>query len=585
MTGNAPWSSIRTTVRTVDPANGHTMGGGGTTGLQLSLTKCVRREKGGKGTAVSDVRELSGSTLEGYQLETCLGWSSHTAVYSAWRGGASWAVKVVDGDLAPDGALADRLMRDADVLAHAGSAIILPIEDTGRAGRLTYAASALVRAPTLSDLMRGDRLTTEHAWAILSCVAEALDCAHRRGLVCRLLRPGHVLVEDGRVYLAEFGIASDRVGRLAMSASDYHVTAPQYLAPEQLEGGNPDHRADIYALAVLVFEILTGTELHRGRSPLEAMRATLDGSPPSATERQPDLPSGLDLVLGRAMARDPQLRHRSASELLEQLVTLPEEQGRTLALAARRGPAPAPSTAAPPAPLAPQKVPTPETSMVTVLRRMEVPVLRARQDVMLNAYFAELVRQARRASGDRWPEVAVASGLDEYLDSDPRDDSSRGAPVAAVSRLAEAFDSVFGMGTVEVMRLWGRLTTESWMSRTQQLPDGDGGFARPIRLWTSGEKKVEDALTAFTRGLDRVRGERLTAWKKLNRHQFWVVLYDNLGAVGRRRSGKSCHQWTAAIEQALRWGHAANSWVVDEGECGCVTGTYDCVFTIHYVDL
>src|SRR5215471_10595784 len=249
------------------------------------------QEKGGLATAVSAVQELSGTTLKGYQLETCLGWSSHTAVYGAWRGGATWAVKIVDADLAPDGALADRLRRDAEILAHVGSASILPINDTGRAGRLTYAATPLVRAPTLHDLMRSNGLSTEQAWAILSSLAEALDCAHHRGLVCRLLKPGHVLVEDGRIYLAEFGVASDRVGRLAMSASAYHVTAPQYLAPEQLEGRDPDHRADIYALAVLVFEILTGTELQGARSPLEAMRATLDGSPPSATERQPDLPS------------------------------------------------------------------------------------------------------------------------------------------------------------------------------------------------------------------------------------------------------------------------------------------------------
>jgi hypothetical protein len=579
-------SSIRTTARTVNPANDPRVGTGVTTALHLSLTKISSERERGLATAVSAVQELSGTTLKGYQIETCLGWSSHTAVYSAWRGGASWAVKIVDADLAPDGALADRLRRDADILAHVGSASILPIHDTGRSGRMTYAAAPLVRAPTLHDLMRSDGLSTEQAWAILSSLAEALDCAHRRGLVCRLLKPGHVLVEDGRIHLAEFGVASDRVGRLAMSASAYHVTAPQYLAPEQLEGRDPDHRADIYALAVLVFEILTGTELQGARSPLEAMRATLDGSPPSATERQPELPSGLDLVLGRAMARDPQLRHRSASELLEQLVTLPEEHGRALALAARRVPAPAASVAsAAPAPLAPQKVPTPETSMVAVLKRMEVPVFRAHQDVMLNAFFAELVRGARRASGERWPEVAAACGLREYVEADPRDDSGRAAPVAAVSSLAEAFEPVFGMGTVEVLRLWGRLTTESWMSRPQQLADGDAGFARPIRLWASGERKVEDVVTVFTRGLDRIRGERLTAWKKVDRHQFWVVMYDNLGAVGRRRAGKACHHWTAAIEQALRWGHAANSWVVDEAECGCVTGTYDCVFTIRYVDL
>jgi serine/threonine-protein kinase len=533
---------------------------------------------------MSAVRELSGTTLKGYQLETCLGWSSHTAVYGAWRAGAAWAVKIVDGDLAPDGVLADRLERDAQVLAEVANPSILPIQDTGRTGRLTYAASPLVRARTLDDLMRGGRLSTEEAWGILSRVAEALDCAHCHGLVCRLLKPAHVLVDDGGVYLAEFGVTSDRVGRLVMSSPGYRVTAPQYLAPEQVEGREPDHRADIYALAVLVFEILTGTELQGARTPLEAMRVTLDGSPPSATERQPDLPSSLDLVLGRAMARDPQLRHRSASELLQQLVTLPQEQGRSLARAVRPRAAPEP-TPAPQAPLVPQKVPTPESSMVAVLKRMEVPVFRGRQHVILNSYFAELVRHAREACGLRWPDVVTVSGLDAYLAADPPDDANRTATVASVSRLADGIDTVFGMGAVEVHRHWGRLTTESWMRRKQQLQDGDVGYLRPIRLWRSGERKVEDVLQLFTRNLDRIRGERLTAWKKVDRHQFWVAHYDNLGAVGRRRAGKSCYLWTSALEQALRWGHAANSWVVDEAECGCVTGTYDCVFTIRYVDL
>ena len=538
---------------------------------------------------MSAVRELSGTTLKGYQLENCLGWSSHTAVYDAWRGGASWAVKIVDGDLAPDGVLADRLKRDARVLSELGNPAIVPIHDAGRTGRLTYAVSPLVRAQRLDDLMRSGQLTSERAWSILNDLALALDRVHDRGLVCRLLRPGHVLVHNGRVQLAEFGVASDRVGQLAMSAPGYHVTAPQYLAPEQLEGREPDRRADVYALAVLVFEILTRTELLGARSPDEAMRATLEGSPPSATERQPDLPSGLDLVLGRAMARDPLLRHRSAGELLEQLVSLPDERARHVERAARGAavmagpgfvgagsasvPAVAPLPPRLPAGLAP-KVPTPETSMVAVLKRLGVPVRRARQDVFLDSYFAELLRHARRVCDERWPAIAAAAGLEAYTARDLAGGGSLSAPVAAVSRLADAIEASFGLEAPAVLRQWGRLTAESWIR-----------YRKPLRLWASGEKRVEDVITAFTGDVDRIRGEPLTAWKKVDRHTFWVVHYDNLGAVGRRCAGKSCHAWTAALEQALRLAGAANSWVVEEAECGSVTGTYDCVFTIQYVDL
>jgi len=93
--------------------------------------------------------------------------------------------------------------------------------------------------------------------------------------------------------------------------------------------------------------------------------------------------------------------------------------------------------------------------------------------------------------------------------------------------------------------------------------------------------KVEDTLYVFIRNLDRIRGEQLSAWKRVDKTQFWLVLYDNLMALGRRRPAKSCYFWTAGLEAAMRWGGLANDWVVDEAECGCVTGTFDCVFTIQ----
>src|SRR5262249_17933671 len=112
---------------------------------------------------------------------------------------------------------------------------------------------------------------------------------------------------------------------------------------------------------------------------------------------------------------------------------------RVAAPAAAEPVAMVPAVAAPPpSVLAPQKVPTPDSSMVTVLRRMGVPVLRASHDVILNAYFAALVRHARIACGAHWPQVVTAAGLEPYLELDPPDDGSRSAPVAAVSSLAEA---------------------------------------------------------------------------------------------------------------------------------------------------
>lgn len=550
---------------------------------------------------MSGVQDLSGTVLKGYHLGDCLGWTSHTAVYRAARGGALWAVKVIDSQLEPDGSLAARLRRDAGLLSGVDQPNILPVYEAGRSGKLTFAVTPLIHAPTMQEMMSGGRLGTDHAWRIMTQLADALDGVRAYGLVFRGLKPAHVLVAENNIYLAEFGLASNRVGRLALSSTAYDLSSPQYLSPEQIEGGEPDWRSDIYALAVLAFEILTNTSLRAPGLPSETLKATLRGPVPSACEREPSLPHGVDRVLRRAMDRDPGQRHGSAWGLLEELVGLPDEAAGTARPAAMAaiasgdvhmtgpGETPAPAPAVLDAPLdttaevlsAVSKAPTRDDSMVGLLKRMRTPVFEAREDVLLNSYFDVLMRYGGEACGTRWPEVITMAGLQSYPEHEPPDDGSRTAPVEAPSRLADGIEAVFGVGAPDVLRHWGRLTTTFWIKKTQQLQDGDVTYLKPLRLMSPAHVKVEDTLYVFTRNLDRIRGEQLTAWKRVDKGQFWLVLYDNLMALGRRRPAKSCYFWTAALEAALRWGGLANDWVVEEAECGCVTGTYDCVFTIQ----
>jgi hypothetical protein len=523
---------------------------------------------------VSRVDDLSGTILKGYHLGDRLGGGAHSAVYEARRGGQRWAVKLFDSRLEPDAALSERLRGEAAVMAGAALPGVVPIHEAGRSGRLTFVASPLERAPALSGLMDRGQVDNERAWSVLSCLAEALDAAHRRGLFYRCLRPGHVLVEGGQVRLAEFGLASARAARLALVEADHELAEPQYLAPEQVEGRDAGARTDLYALAVLLFELLTGSSLRGEGSSAERLRSTMSASPPSAHERRPELPRAIDRVLERALALAPEDRYGSAEAMLEAVVALPDDASvhavAELAPAADRLPALG-------------KARPTEASLVAVLRRMGVPVHQAHQSLMLNSYFAALLRHAADACGDRWVQVLSGAGLGAYLMTDPPDDANRTAPVLAASHLAAAIESVFGPGAPEVLRQWGRGTTDYWIHKTQQLQDGDVTYMKPLRLRSSSHTKVEDALYVFTRNLDRIRGERLTAWKRVEKHQFWVVLYDNLTALGRRRPGRACEFWTAALGQALRWGECANDWFVEEAECGCVTGTFDCVFEIRRV--
>ena len=156
------------------------------------------------------VQHLSGANFSGYQLHESLGFSSHTAVYraSSSRSG-KWAVKVVDGDLEPEAGLADRLRRDADLLSRTDHPEILPIYDVARYDTLTFAASPLLAAPTLRDLLEQGPLEDDTAWGVLCQLADTLDRLHAWGLSHRGVKPVNILIDEGgRIRLVEFGISS-----------------------------------------------------------------------------------------------------------------------------------------------------------------------------------------------------------------------------------------------------------------------------------------------------------------------------------------------------------------------------------------
>lgn len=260
-------------------------------------------------------------------LQDCLGHGSHTAVYRAWTPSGEWsAVKLVDERLHGGENLAERLRREAEVLDRLGHPHIPPILNAIGSHGMTAAAVPLVDGPSLHDVMRAGRLDSELAWSLLSQVADSLESAHRAGLSYRNLKPTNIVVKDGCAYLTEFGVTGRATGRVGLAGSDCHVTAAQYLAPEQIMGEEADHRADVYAFAVLVFELATDTPLYEGDAPA-ILRQTLRDPPPSASARNPAVPADVDGVLRRALSRDPTVRHGSIGELIEELACPPRQPG------------------------------------------------------------------------------------------------------------------------------------------------------------------------------------------------------------------------------------------------------------------
>jgi len=205
---------------------------------------------------------------------------------------------------------------------------------------------------------------------------------------------------------------------------------------------------------------------------------------------------------------------------------------------------------------------------------MGVPSLESHELPLLNSYFACLMRHAKDVAERRWQQVLEAASMQRYLAEEPPDDGERTATTVECSRLADAFELVFGPEAPAHLRTLGRTVTDDWLRSTQP---------KPFRMMGKPESKVADALYVFNHSMDRVRGEPLHAWKQIDKRQFWIVHYANLFALGRRKPAKSCHFWVTAFESALRWGGLANDWAVEETECGCVTGTYCCVFTVERV--
>ena len=172
---------------------------------------------------------------------------------------------------------------------------------------------------------------------------------------------------------------------------------------------------------------------------------------------------------------------------------------------------------------------------------------RARGRFILNSHFSNFVHIARTVTGDRWPEVAYAAGLVQYIEQDAPHDDQLSSPVESLSRLNEAFETIFGPEAEDMIRAWGRRATERW------LADGRHGLGGARRFVPGRQRKLAGVVKNFTEAMDNVRGEHTHAWLQVDEHQFWLVNFSNMFALGRIKTVKSCYVWTSAIETILRW--------------------------------
>lgn len=258
------------------------------------------------------------------------------------------AVKILHPHLAADQQFVARFRREAIAVAGLSHPSIVSIYDTCSDSGTEAIVMELVRGNTLrSELDRRGRFEPADAVAVVAAIADALEAAHRAGIVHRDVKPANVLLSvDGRVLVADFGIAKAADG-LELTGVGTTLGTAKYLAPEQVEGAAVDGRADVYAAGVILYELLCGRPPFVADHEAATALARLQRAPQSPRELRPELAPELEQVVLHALARDPGQRFATAGALRDALRATGRSPGggRAPAQPGPAWPAPAPTTA------------------------------------------------------------------------------------------------------------------------------------------------------------------------------------------------------------------------------------------------
>jgi Tol biopolymer transport system component len=246
------------------------------------------------------------------------------------------ALKVLPAELASEPERLERFQREAETLAALNHPHIVTIFSVEEADERRFLTMELVEGRTLSKVIPRGGLPLSRFFQLAIPLAEAVSAAHEKGIVHRDLKPGNVMVaEEGRVKVLDFGLAKLREG--IRGAADSQVptepatgpgrvlgTAP-YMSPEQVQGKHLDHRSDVFALGIMLYEMATGERPFAGHTFAELASSILKDAPASVTERKADLPRDLGKLIRHCLEKDPRKRFQSMLDLANELEELRRE--------------------------------------------------------------------------------------------------------------------------------------------------------------------------------------------------------------------------------------------------------------------
>jgi serine/threonine protein kinase len=270
--------------------------------------------------------DLTGATLGKYRLVEKLGQGGMAQVYKAYQPDLERyvAIKILHPHLTGDAEFIARFQREARAIAALEHPHIVRIYDFDTDGDLAfivmeYLSGSSLKARLREASCRNEYLPLDQVQQIISALADALDYAHRHGVIHRDIKPSNVLLtNDGRPVLTDFGIAR-MIDVTAITGSDGTLGTPAYMSPEQARGEPGNARSDIYALGVMLYQLCTNHLPFDADTPYAIILKHLTAPLPPPRSLRPDLPDALERIIFKALAKDPDERYPTAGEMARAL--------------------------------------------------------------------------------------------------------------------------------------------------------------------------------------------------------------------------------------------------------------------------
>src|SRR2546421_919994 len=293
----------------------------------------------------------SGTKLGPYEIDAPLGAGGMGEVYRAQdtRLERTVAIKILPAQLSADPVRKQRFEREAKTISSLNHPHICVLYDVGSQDGIDYLVMECVEGETLAKRLEKGALPLEQVLKYGAQIADALDKAHRSGVVHRDLKPGNIMLTPTGAKLLDFGLAKPSVPLASVATLTAAVTqsspmtdqgiivgTSQYMSPEQVEGKELDGRSDIFSLGAMLYEMLTGQRAFQGKSQLSVASAILDKEPTPLNTVKPLTPPALDHAIRRCLAKDPDERWQTARDLALEIKWIAESVSHAGVLAPTR---------------------------------------------------------------------------------------------------------------------------------------------------------------------------------------------------------------------------------------------------------